>query len=106
MIRRGLSILTILAVALLVGAAAATKSVSIKDMQFSPATVTVKVGDTVSWSNADDRDHTVVADDGSFKSDNLGHGDSFQHKFTKAGRFGYHCNYHPRMKAVVVVTAE
>src|SRR5262245_17837342 len=83
---------------------AETKSVAIKEMQYSPASITVKVGDTVAWSNADERDHTVVADDGSFKSDNLGGGASFQFKFTKAGKFGYHCSYCPRMKGTVVVT--
>ena len=84
-------------------AEAATKQVSIGDMQYSPGTVTVKAGDTVVWTNADERDHTVTADDGSFKSDNLGNGDSFQHKFAKPGKYTYHCNYHPRMKGTVVV---
>jgi len=83
---------------------AATKSVTIKEMQYSPASITVKVGDTVVWTNSDERDHTVVADDGSFKSDNLGGGETFQFKFTKAGKFSYHCTYHPRMKGTVVVT--
>jgi plastocyanin len=78
-------------------------SVSIKGMAFDPNRVDVKVGDTVEWTNEDDRDHTVVAKDGSFKSDKLGRGDTFAFKFKKAGKFPYACSYHPRMKGVVVV---
>ena len=48
-------------------------------MQFTPASINVKVGDTVVWTNNDDRDHTVVADDGSFKSGNLGRGAIISH---------------------------
>jgi plastocyanin len=77
--------------------------VSIKDVSFSPKEVKVKKGDTVTWTNADERDHTVTADDGSFKSGKLGDGAAFRQKFDKPGRYKYHCDYHPRMKAAVVV---
>jgi plastocyanin len=79
-------------------------SVSIRNMEFNPSSLTVKPGDTVVWTNADDRDHTVVASDNSFKSENLRPKATFSHTFTKAGRFGYACSYHPRMKATIVVT--
>ena len=49
------------------------QSVTIKAMQFTPASMTVKVGDTVVWTNADDRDHTIVASDGSFAISADGH---------------------------------
>jgi plastocyanin len=81
----------------------ATQGVTIQGMAFSPAAVHAKVGDTVVWSNADDQDHTVIAADGSFNSGNIGSGRSFEHKFTRAGTFGYYCKYHPRMKGSVVV---
>jgi plastocyanin len=84
----------------------ATPRISIKDMKFDPANVNVKVGDTVRWENDDDRDHTVTAEDGSFKSGNLRNGDSFQHKFDKAGKFAYSCSYHPRMKGSVNVSSK
>jgi plastocyanin len=77
--------------------------VSIKKMKFSPDEVTVKPGEKVVWTNNDNYDHTVVADDGSFKSGNIGHGDTFEHKFEKKGKFKYSCTYHPRMKGVVIV---
>src|SRR5688500_11922351 len=83
-----------------------TNAVSIKDMKFSPATITVKAGTTVTWTNKDDHDHTVVANDESFKSGNLSHGSTFEHKFDKKGKFKYACSYHPRMKGTVVVADE
>ena len=83
-----------------------TNAVKIKDMKFSPATITVKPGTTVTWTNKDDHDHTVVATDESFKSGNLSHGETFEHKFEKKGKFKYACSYHPRMKGTVVVADE
>lgn len=75
--------------------------VSIKGMKFDPAQIQIAVGDSVTWTNQDDRDHTVVGT--GFKSGNLSKGDTFQHTFPKAGKFSYACSYHPRMKGVVVV---
>jgi plastocyanin len=77
--------------------------VSIKDVSYSPREIKIKKGDTVTWTNADERDHTVTADDGSFKSGKMSDGETYKHKFDKAGRYKYHCDYHPRMKATVVV---
>ena len=83
--------------------ASARRSVAIKDMQFNPATLEINVGDTVVWTNNDDRDHTVVGPTGSFKSENLRAGASYSYQFTKAGTFGYGCSYHPRMKGTITV---
>ena len=78
-------------------------AVSIRNIKYEPKELKVKKGDTVVWTNADERDHTVTADDGTFKSKNLGAGETFSQTFKKVGKFKYHCNYHPRMKATVVV---
>jgi plastocyanin len=77
--------------------------VAVKDVKFTPKELKVKKGDTVTWTNSDERDHTVTADDDSFKSGNIGDGDTFRQKFDKPGKFKYHCEYHPRMKASIVV---
>ena len=77
--------------------------VSIENIKYEPKELRVKKGETVVWTNADDRDHTVTADDGSFASKKMSGRDTYEHKFTKAGKFKYHCDYHPRMKAVVIV---
>lgn len=87
-----------------VGMAPAKKPVSISGMKFIPMSIEITAGDTVRWTNDDDRDHTVVAGDGSFKSGNLRSGDSYEHTFDKSGKFAYSCSYHPRMKGTVVVS--
>jgi plastocyanin len=93
---------------MLAGAAAPpkppTRDVSIKDLKFVPATLTVKVGDTVRWTNNDNVDHIIAAADGSFVSENLRTGQTFQYRFTKAGTFDYGCRLRPRMQGRIVVT--
>ena len=49
-------------------AESATVRVNIKDLAFSPATLRIKVGQTVEWVNADPLAHTVTADDKSWGS--------------------------------------
>jgi plastocyanin len=83
--------------------AAQPNSVAIADFQFTPADITVKVGDTVTWTNNGPSAHTVTADDGSFDSGSLAQGKTFSHTFQTAGTFSYICTIHPFMKAQVVV---
>jgi plastocyanin len=87
------------------GTAAAGASVTIKDFQFTPSTVTIKVGATVTWTNDGPSTHTVTADDGSFESGNLAQGKTYTRTFDTAGTYAYHCAIHPNMKAQVVVQA-
>ncbi len=77
--------------------------VSMKNKKFDSNKITIKVGQTVKWENEDEHDHTVVADDGSFKSENIGSGESYSFTFKKAGKYAYTCTYHPRMKGTIVV---
>ena len=77
--------------------------VTMKQFAFNPATVTVKVGETVTWENQDGANHNVIADDGSFKSADFGQGKTFSFTFTKAGTYTYSCHIHPDMKGTVIV---
>jgi plastocyanin len=77
--------------------------VSMKDKKFDSAKVTIKVGQTVKWVNDDEHDHTVLAEDGSFKSENISAEESFSFTFSAAGKNPYSCTYHPRMKGVIIV---
>jgi len=74
--------------------AAETKTVSIKDFEFAPKTISVNVGDTITWTNDGPSPHTVTADDASFDSGNLDKGGTFSHTFDKAGTVAYFCKYH------------
>jgi plastocyanin len=79
--------------------------VSIDNFAFAPATLTVKVGGTVTWTNRDEEPHTVAANDGTFHSPGMGTGATFSHTFPTAGTFDYVCSIHPMMHGTVVVTA-
>lgn len=71
---------------------------------FSPATITIQAGGTVTWSNDDPSvPHTVTADDLSWDSGNLDPGQSYSQAFPLPGTYHYHCSYHPNMVGVVVV---
>ena len=79
-------------------------AVSIDNFAFAPATLTVPVGSTVTWTNKDEEPHTVVANDGSFHSPGMGSQATFSYTFAKPGTFDYVCSIHPYMHATVVVT--
>jgi plastocyanin len=78
-------------------------AVIISGFAFDPATITIKVGDTVTWTNQDSVVHTVAADDKSWASDNLAKGATYSHTFDTAGTFTYLCGVHPTMKGTVIV---
>ncbi|HEX2141728.1 MAG TPA: cupredoxin family copper-binding protein [Candidatus Limnocylindria bacterium] len=83
--------------------AATEHRIDISGFAFNPSTLTIQVGDTVTWTNADDAPHTATADGGAFDSGNLDTGASFSHTFTQAGTFSYECEYHSEMEATIVV---
>jgi amicyanin len=75
---------------------------------FSPATLTIKAGTTVTWINNTAVGHTVTSDDGkSFDSGTsnpiAAQGGTFSFTFTTPGTFAYHCEIHPFMKATIIV---
>lgn len=77
--------------------------VTIDNFSFSPATLTVSSGTTVTWSNQDDMVHTVTAADRAFSSKGLETGDTYAHTFTAPGTYTYFCALHPHMTATVIV---
>jgi plastocyanin len=80
-------------------------AVSISNMSYSPATLTVKKGTTVTWTNSDSAAHTVTADSGNlFDSGTLNPGKTFNFQFDTAGTFAYHCTFHSSMHGKVIVT--
>lgn len=71
---------------------------------YTPATLTVKAGTTLTWRNTGGVAHTVTADDGkTFESGNLPKNATFSLTATAPGSFSYHCKYHKWMKATIVV---
>jgi plastocyanin len=81
-----------------------TYPVDIQNMKFQPDPVNVAAGDSVQWTNRDDSDHTVTADDGSFDSGAMEQGDTFTQTFSAAASIKYHCEFHAGMKGTVIVS--
>lgn len=86
------------------GGSASGSSVKVIDFGFDPASITVKAGTSVTWTNTGSATHTVTADDASFDSGSLASGATFSQTFAKAGTYAYHCKIHASMKGTVVVT--
>ena len=85
-------------------AASGGVAITMKNIAFAPTSVTVKAGQTVTWTNEDDVAHNVIADSGaSFKSDLLNKGGTFTFTPKKAGTIEYECTIHPGMKATLNV---
>jgi len=100
-----------LALALALGLAApaaraADVPINVVGSSFSPRTVTIQVGDTVTWTNDHQGTHNVTADDGSFISGSPSTSWTFSHTFTSAGVFGFHCQVHGFMGMTGTVTVE
>jgi plastocyanin len=101
-----LALVATLVVAAASGAATkATKTVQVTGEGFTPAATTVAVGDSVAWHNADNANHQVVANNGTFASPVLKPGDTFTQTFNSAGRTAYHDSLATKHTGSVTVTA-
>jgi plastocyanin len=80
-----------------------TVTIDMKNIQFNPKDVTVKVGETVKWVNQDSVPHNVSG--GPLHSPTFGNGGTFTYKATKAGKISYVCTIHPGMTATLNVTS-
>lgn len=83
-----------------------TSKVTINNFAFNPASMSVKVGTTVTWTNNDSTIHTITGDSSgsALKSQTLQPGDTYSFTFNQAGAFPYHCSIHPNMRGTVTVT--
>jgi plastocyanin len=77
--------------------------VLIDNFNFTPPTITVAAGATVTWTNRDDVPHTVTANDRQFASGALDTDDHYSHRFTAPGTYAYFCAVHPHMTGQVIV---
>jgi len=87
-------------------AGAAGYTVVMKNVQFSPSPLKVRVGDTITWANRDIIAHKIVADSGGFATTPiLQPGDNYKTKITKAGTLPYHDSLNPSVKGTLIVSA-
>lgn len=83
-------------------------TVTMQLIAYKPGSLTVKVGDTVTWQQKDAGAHTVTSGtvvqggsgvtetpDGTFSSGDIATGDAYEFTFDKAGTYPYFCEIHP-----------
>jgi plastocyanin len=76
---------------------AASHAIDVRDNSFTPRELTVRAGDTVTWTNNGDVIHNVVSNDGTpvaFESGNVPAGETFSFTFTEPGTYDYTCTFH------------
>jgi plastocyanin len=84
---------------------AADGTVRVEDTAFSPTSVTIAAGDSVTWDNVTSTTgHTATADNGSFDTGPIRAGQSVTITFLMPGTFPYSCSVLPSMKGTVIVT--
>lgn len=86
-------------------AAAAAQQVHMSGYAYGPGTLTINVGDTVTWTNHDQAPHDAVTTAGpaQFRSPMLSTGQTWSFTFTTPGTYSYYCSIHPDMRGQIVV---
>ena len=87
---------------------AGPNGVNIVNYAFSPKSITVKAGTTVTWKNLDQFAHQVKSATGdpgaAFDLGSQAGGKTVTHTFATAGTYHYYCNIHNYMTGTIVVT--
>ena len=78
-------------------------SVGISKFAFAPATITVRPGQAIRFTNSDAVAHTTTSAAGAWDSGEIAPGGSFTTALQQPGTYAYHCSIHPFMQATVVV---
>ena len=78
-------------------------SIAMRNFMFTPTSLTVRAGTTVSWANMDNEPHTIVSDTGLFRSGAIDTNETFSFRFDKPGAYHFTCSIHPQMVGTIVV---
>jgi plastocyanin len=82
-----------------------TVTASIENRTFSPATITAKVGEVISWTNGDSVPHGVALDADDTKcTASISGGGTGGTSFSAAGTYPFHCFVHPSMKGTITIS--
>jgi len=81
-----------------------SNKVTITSAGYSPASLTVVVGSSVTWTNNDNAVHTVTTSDGSINSGDIATGSSYSKTFGAAGTFNYYDTNNNNLMGVLIVT--
>jgi plastocyanin len=80
-----------------------THIVAMRNFGFDPVSLTIAVGDTVVWANADFLPHTATARDGAWDSKMVGANGQWRLVGARPGTHEYYCVFHPNMTGTIVV---
>lgn len=83
------------------GGSSSTTEVRITDSAFTPADVSIKAGQTITWTNDGTTQHTVTW--GDVDSGGIVQGETYSHTFEQTGSYDYFCRYHPTQKGTITV---
>jgi plastocyanin len=86
------------------GGNAAVGQIEMANFAFTPATITIPVGTSVTWTNTDSVQHTTTSVDDLWKSGNLAKDASFSFTFDTPGTYEFMCSIHNSMKGTITVT--
>ena len=75
-------------------------------MSFTPSSMTVARGTTVTWRNDDGAVHTSTSDSTGWNTGDMSSGATRTTTFNTAGTFSYHCTYHRAMGMVGTITVQ
>jgi plastocyanin len=84
-------------------ASGVTHTVTMDGTTFKPGSMTIKLGETIVWTNDDPFPHTATATAGAFDSKALTPGQSFTFKPAAKGDYPYKCTLHPTMRGMLHV---
>jgi plastocyanin len=84
-------------------AAPESARISMRNFSYQPASLHVKAGTTVTWTNLDEEPHTVTSDAGAFRSGALDTHEAFAFTFRQRGTFRFLCSLHPSMSGTIIV---
>jgi plastocyanin len=82
---------------------ATTRTVNVYGSTFTPKSLTITEGDTVTWVNRDNANHQILAKKGEFVSAILHQGQKFSFTFRAAGTYQYEDELHPKLTGTIVV---
>ena len=86
--------------------AAGSETIDISNFAYSPASVTVRVGTTITFTNEESVEHTATSNiEGLFATGTLDKGQSVRLKMNKVGTFSYHCSFHAFMHGTIKVVS-
>src|ERR1700761_543630 len=86
-------------------AATTNTNAQIQNFAFSPATINIKTGSTVTWTNMDSAPHTVTSLTGAFDSGSIATNGTFKFQFNTPGTYVYHCTIHSMMANATIVVS-